>query len=89
MVGELKVPSPLRWGDVEIGGLGQMHPSVHLVLEEFSLRMKVEQREQQDYARILIKQHLDLSLDMHGGRQYIYFLCSLHWVSCFLQPNRC
>lgn len=44
MVGELKVPSPLRWGNVEIGGLGLMHPSLHLVLEELSLKMKLTHR---------------------------------------------
>lgn len=68
MGGERKVSSPPKWYNVEIGGLGLMQPSIHLVLKESSLRMKLTQKgrqsrdKYQDYAGVLIKQHMNFTL---------------------------
>lgn len=82
MIGEMKVFPSFKWKDVKLGGVGMMYPSIHPVLKEPGLKMKLRRRGRQsedncqDCAGVLIKQH-----------QTLPFLCTfhLHMLYIFLE----
>lgn len=67
-----------------------MHPSIHLVLEEFSLRMKLTHRgrqsrdNNQDCAGVLIKQRQNLTLSLDFSVRHAIYLFPVQFALGFL-----
>lgn len=67
-----------------------MHPSLHLVLEELSLKMKLTHRgrqsreNNQDCAGVLSKQHLNLTLSLDFSARHAIYLFPVQFALGFL-----